>query len=67
MPGGRPHKDSDYVQRIRVNFRFRPEVAKAVAKAAKRKKLSQTDYVEAAVRAALEADGLLERKNITTS
>lgn len=61
MPGGRPRKDSDYVQRIRVNYRFRPEIVKALHRAAKRKKISQTDYVEGLVRAGLEADGVLPK------
>ena len=50
MTRGRPRGGSGYIPRIRVNFRFEPEVAKALGKAAKRNKTSRNSYVEEAVR-----------------
>ena len=63
MTRGRPRGGSGYVPRIRVNFRFEPEVAKALGKAAKRNKTSRNSYVEEAVRARLENDGLLQNES----
>jgi uncharacterized protein (DUF1778 family) len=64
MPRGRPRAGSDYVPRIRVNFRLEPEVAKALERVAKRQKLSRNTYVDRVLRAALEADGLLPKKSL---
>jgi predicted HicB family RNase H-like nuclease len=60
MPRGRPRSGSDYVPRIRVNFRLEPEVAKALERAAKRQKLSRNAYVDRVLRVALETEGLLK-------
>jgi hypothetical protein len=67
MPGGRPRKDSDYIRRIRVTYRFSPEVVKAIEKVVTLQNetrprgdtLHRTDYVESAVRQRLQADGVL--------
>jgi hypothetical protein len=67
MPGGRPRKNSDYIRRIRVTYRFSPEVVKAIERVVQLHNktrprgdtLHRTDYVEAAVRKRLEADGVL--------
>jgi hypothetical protein len=68
MPGGRPRKDSPYIPRIRVTYRFSPEVVAAIEKVTTKRnksrpvgdKLHRTDYVETAVRQQLEADGVLK-------
>jgi hypothetical protein len=49
MVTGRPPKDSNYVERKRVTYRLRPEMVQAIKRAARRRKISQTAYVELAV------------------
>jgi predicted HicB family RNase H-like nuclease len=55
MPRGRPPKGADYVPRKHANFRFPPELIQAIKVAAKRKKISQNAFVEAAIMAAIES------------
>jgi hypothetical protein len=49
MAAGRPPKDANYVERIRVTYRLRPEMVQAIKKNAQRRKISQTAYVELAL------------------
>jgi hypothetical protein len=55
---GRPPKGADYVQRIRVTHRLPPELVKALKKTARRKRLSQTEYVELALQTQIEKDNV---------
>jgi hypothetical protein len=57
MVTGRPPKGSNYVERKRVTYRLRPEMVQAIKKAARRRKISQTAYVELAVEELLKTDG----------
>jgi hypothetical protein len=57
MVTGRPPKNSNYVERKRVTYRLRPEMVQAIKKAARRRKISQTAYVELAVEELLKTDG----------
>lgn len=58
MARGRPLKGTE--NRERLTVRLPPETIKGVKRAAKRKKISQADYIDAAVRPALIKDGLLK-------
>jgi hypothetical protein len=49
MAAGRPPKDSNYVERKRVTYRLRPEMVQAIKKNARRRKITQTAYVELAL------------------
>lgn len=55
---GRPPKGQKHVEMIRVNYRFYPATVKAIEKAARKKKITQTEYVELAVLAQVEKDGI---------
>jgi predicted HicB family RNase H-like nuclease len=54
MPRGRPPKGADYTPRKRANYRFPPDLVEAIKRAAKRKKMSQNAFVEAAIKLALQ-------------
>ena len=56
MVTGRPPKDLNYVERIRVTYRLRPEMVQAIKKAARRRKISQTAYVQLAVEQLLRTE-----------
>jgi hypothetical protein len=57
---GRPTTAPSGQPRIRKMFRMTPEIAKALQKAKRRTKLSETAYVELAVREKLERDGIIK-------
>jgi hypothetical protein len=57
MVTGRPPKGSNYVERRRVTYRLKPEMVQAIKKNARRRKISQTAYVELAVEELLATDG----------
>ena len=59
---GRPPKGEDYVERISVGFRFAPETVKVLKKAARGKKMNQTQYVEGAILERAERDGTIKPK-----
>jgi uncharacterized protein (DUF1778 family) len=55
---GRPPKGEDYVERVSVNYRLPPDILAAIKKAARRKKLSRTQYVLSAITDQLQKDGI---------
>jgi hypothetical protein len=55
MARGRPPKGDQ--NRERLTVRLPPATIRGLKRAAKRKKISQADYIDAAVRLALIADG----------
>jgi hypothetical protein len=57
---GRPRKTGDFVERVSVAYRFAPDTVKALKRGARKKKLSQTDYVESAVLDHLRKDGVIK-------
>jgi hypothetical protein len=59
---GRPPKGEKYVELVRVTYRLEPETVKALKKGARKKKLTQTEYVELAVRTLLIQDGIIQPK-----
>ncbi len=54
---GRPGKGQKHIKLVRVNYRFNPATAKALEKAARRKGITLTEYVENAVLTQLKRDG----------
>ena len=48
--------------RIRKMYRMTPEIVKALQKAKRRMKLSETAYVELSVKEKLERDGIIKPK-----
>ena len=63
MPSGRlPKGKTPLKKRVRVTFRFPKEIADGIKRAAKRKGVGQTDYMENLVRSALIADGIIKPK-----
>ena len=59
---GRPPKGQKHVKLARVNYRFAPDIVKALKKGARKKKCTETDYVELAVRTQLIQDGIIQPK-----
>ena len=57
---GQPPKGEDYVERISVAYRFAPETVKVLKKAARKKKLNQTQYVESAILEQAVRDGIIK-------
>jgi hypothetical protein len=58
---GRPPKGADYKPKIRRMFRFAPDLNKVLGTVRKKKKAkSANEYVEAAVRKQMVADGLIK-------
>jgi hypothetical protein len=57
---GRPPKTGTLIKRATVAYRFAPETVKAIKRGARKKKLSQTDYVENAVLDHLRKDGIIK-------
>jgi uncharacterized protein (DUF1778 family) len=55
---GRPPKGEDYVERISVSYRLAPETVKVLRKAARKRKLSQTQYVEKTILEQAARDGI---------
>jgi predicted HicB family RNase H-like nuclease len=55
---GRPRKDADYTPRKRVTYRLAPELVRAIKSGARRKKMSQTAYVELALQQWIKSDGI---------
>lgn len=60
MARGRPPKGKE--NRGRLTVRLPVDTIKGIKRAAKRKKISQADYIDAAVRPALIADGIIKPK-----
>jgi hypothetical protein len=56
MITGRPPKGSNYVERIRVTYRLRPEMVEAIKKNARQREISRTAYVELAVQELLKTE-----------
>jgi len=57
---GRPPKAGGIEPRIRKMYRMTPEIVKALQKAKRRTKLSETAYVELALKEKLIADGIIK-------
>jgi hypothetical protein len=57
VPRGRPPKGDQ--NRERLTLRLPPDLIAGIKRAAKRQKKSQADFVDAAVRAVLIAEGIL--------
>ena len=57
---GRPPKGQKYVEMVRVNYRITPTVFKTLKKASKLAKLTQTAYVEQALKEKFERDGIIK-------
>jgi hypothetical protein len=55
---GRPPKGEKYVELIRATYRLEPGTVKALKKAARRNKLSQSAYIEIALKAQFRKDGI---------
>jgi hypothetical protein len=60
MPRGRPLKGEEV--RGRLTLRLPPDLIAGVKRAAKRRKMSQADYIDAVVRPALIAEGFIKEK-----
>ena len=63
MAAGRPPKGSNYVEYKRVTYRLRPEMVQEIKKAARRRNITRTAYVELAVEQLLKTDGSSYRKD----
>jgi ribosomal protein S19E (S16A) len=59
---GRPPKTGDFVERVSVAYRFAPDTVKALKKAARKHKTTQTEYVERTLLRQLERDGIIKPK-----
>jgi len=60
MPRGKPPKGKE--TRGRLTVRLPPDLIAGLKRAAKRRKMSQADYLIGAVRPALIAEGFLKEK-----
>jgi hypothetical protein len=63
---GRPTMAPSGQPRIRKMYRMTPEIVKALQKAKRRTKLSETAYVELALKEKLIADGIIKEPESTT-
>jgi hypothetical protein len=57
---GRPPKGEKYSEMIRVNYRLHPSTVKTLKKAARRFEITQTEYVEQALKEKFERDGIIK-------
>ena len=55
---GRPPKESGYVARKRVTYRLQPGLVQAIRRGARRRKISQTAYIELALQEWIKSDGI---------
>jgi hypothetical protein len=57
---GRPPRIGDFVERISVAYRFAPETVKALKKAARKHKITQTEFVEQAILEKVVRGGIIK-------